>query len=65
MFVTMKPTRERRDGHGHQRTVRLHHARRSSPSRRGAGPEPIKALSVGGLGIEADGLGRHLGEPEY
>ena len=28
MFVTMKPTRGRRDGHGHRRTVRLHHARR-------------------------------------
>ena len=44
MFVTMKPTRGRRDGHGHRRTVRLHHARRPSPARIGAGPEPIKAL---------------------
>ena len=46
MFVTMKPTRGRRDGHGHRRTVRLHHARRPSPARIGAGQEPIKVISV-------------------
>ena len=38
MFVTMKPTRGRRDGHGHRRTVCLHHARRPSTARIGAGP---------------------------
>ena len=53
MFVTMKPTRGRRDGHGHRRTVRLHHARRPSPTRIGAGPEPIKTPSVdSGRGLE-------------
>ena len=46
MFVTMKPTRGRRDGHGHRRTGRLHHARRPAPTRIGAGPEPINVLSV-------------------
>ena len=46
MFVTMKPTRGRRDGHGHRRTVRLHHARRPSPAPIRAGPEPIKTPSV-------------------
>ena len=48
MFVTMKPTRGRRDGQGHRRTVRLHHARRPAPVRIGAGPEPIKTPSVEG-----------------
>ena len=46
MFVTMKPTRGRRDGHGHRRTVRLHHARRHSTAPTRVGPEPLKALSV-------------------
>ena len=52
MFVTMKPTRGRRDGHGHRRTVRLHHARRPSTARNVTGPEPIKVLSVDGAGVE-------------
>ena len=48
MFVTIKPTRGRRDCHGHQRTVRLHHARRPSTAPIRAGPEPIKTPSVEG-----------------